>query len=1090
MFETFISYAWRDGADFAERLEAALPGSWRDKNAIDRVRGFDREIEEAIKACKWFVLCCSQDILRGDSFVRDEMIYARLHKKPIIVVRLQDITPPISVIRQPWIDYFRLGWDATLNEVRRVMAQPPEQPPEPAPKRPSARTRLAPITSNDPQKNRAQLIARVRHDWIEGILYPTLEDARHVLKIGVAPKSDAVLNHEGFNYRIDPEATIETIFNDISERRLLILGDPGAGKTVLLLQLAEALLEQAERSPAARVPVVFNLASWAQTRKPIFDWMNEELKRFYDVRARKALERWMKNDALIFLFDGLDEVKEEARAACLEALNEFQARHKPPMVVCSRVTDYESLPQKLNLKSAILLKPLSQAQVDQFLAAGSLTRLKRLVESDAVVQEMSRNPFLLNTMAYAYDDSNPDLEGMSRPRDPAERREHLFDAYIRRRFAESLRKPYDLDDTLRYLRFLAKNMQAYSQTIFRPELIDERWLGGAPPKQIPETLTIVLLSLLTSLTWLAFGLSLGMAWWAVLLGILASSLLLRGIALSISSWQRFERLFEQLQSNVKRLWIAFHLRQKRLIPFNLQAFIRFVIALNIMRAYGGGFAFTHRYLRETLAGLDGAAVLARRAAEDSEAFAQLIEITEQTPDILVSLLKHEDSAVRRVAVEALGKLREARAVEPLIARLSDDNSDVRCAAAEALGQLGNRQAVEPLIVRLNDDNSDVRRAAAETLGRLSEAQAIEPLIARLSDGNSDVRRAAAKSLDELTWQAQTQAQQIAYLIATQACDEIVRIGEPAVESLIASLKDDNWDVRRMAAEALVKISEPAVEPLVRRLVDEDWSMKRAVAEVLGQLGDARAVKPLIRCMGDDDWDVRRAAAKALEQIHSTGVVTLLIAQLIDDDWDVRRAAAEALGKLGNMEAVEPLIARLEDNDWDVRRAAAEALGELGDTRAVEPLIVRLSDDDWNVRRAAAEALGRLGDAQSVEPLVACLRDDDRDVRHAAAEALAKIGESSVELLIELLDDKDSNVTLGALRALGRIGDVRAVKPITRLLDDQRKPLFSQKTIGEVAQEALRAIEAAAHKAQHQVSAANCCVKALKLLRRQQALRHR
>jgi len=114
----------------------------------------------------------------------------------------------------------------------------------------------------------------VRHDWLEGILYPTLGDARQVLKIGIAPKSDAVLNHEGFSYAIDPGTTIETIFSDISERRLLILGDPGAGKTVLLLQLAEALLAQAERTPSARVPIVFNLASWAQARKPIIEWMD------------------------------------------------------------------------------------------------------------------------------------------------------------------------------------------------------------------------------------------------------------------------------------------------------------------------------------------------------------------------------------------------------------------------------------------------------------------------------------------------------------------------------------------------------------------------------------------------------------------------------------------------------------------------------------------------------------------------------------------------------------------------------------------------------------------------------------------------
>jgi HEAT repeat protein len=681
---------------------------------------------------------------------------------------------------------------------------------------------------------------------------------------------------------------------------------------VLLLQLAEALLEQAERSPAARVPVVFNLASWAQTRKPIFDWMNEELKRFYDVRARKALERWMKNDALIFLFDGLDEVKEEARAACLEALNAFQAQHKPPMVVCSRVTDYESLPQKLNLKSAILLKPLSQAQVDQFLAAGSLTRLKRLVESDAVVQEMSRNPFLLNTMAYAYDDSNPDLQGMSRPRDPAERREHLFDAYIRRRFAESLRKPYDLDDTLRYLRFLAKNMQAYSQTIFRPELIDERWLDEALPEWIKKdvvknTVRSATIWLIISSVGLIVGLSLKIAWWLVLFGILLCSIVL---SVTVSSWQLFERPFERLQFNAKRLWIAFRIRRKRLIPSNLQAFIHFTITLKIMRAYGGGFVFAHRYLRETLAGLDGAAVLAKRASKDSEAFAQLVEMTEQTPDILISLLKHEDS--------------------------------------------------------------DVRRIAAKALGTAKGAQAVEPLIARLSDGNWDVRRAAAESLHELAWQPQTEEQRVAYSIAKQSWNELVQIGAPAVEPLIARLGDAAWDVRRAAAEAL------------------------------GRLGDARAVEPLIARLGDDNWNVRRAAAEALVKIGAPAVEPL-IARLSDADGSVRRAAAEALVKIG-APAVEPLIVRLGDADGSVRRAAAEALGQLGDARAVEPLIVRLGDADGSVRRAAAEALGRLGDARAVEPLIKRLGDADGSVRRAAAEALVKIGVPAVEPLIACLGD--------------------------------------------------------------------------------------
>jgi hypothetical protein len=214
---------------------------------------------------------------------------------------------------------------------------------------------------------------------------------------------------------------------------------------------------------------------------------------------------------------------------------------------------------------------------------------------------------------------------------------------------------------------------------------------------------------------LIIGLSLKIAWWLVLFGILLCSIVL---SVTVSSWQLFERPFERLQFNAKRLWIAFRIRRKRLIPSNLQAFIHFTITLKIMRAYGGGFVFAHRYLRETLAGLDGAAVLAKRASKDSEAFAQLVEMTEQTPDILISLLKHEDSDVRRIAAKALGKLRAAQAVEPLIARLSDGNSDVRRAAAESLHELAwrlfNCQAV---LERTRSDWCASGRAAHCALGR-------------------------------------------------------------------------------------------------------------------------------------------------------------------------------------------------------------------------------------------------------------------------------------------------------------------------------------------------------------------------------------
>jgi len=51
----------------------------------------------------------------------------------------------------------------------------------------------------------------------------------------------------------------------------------------------------------------------------------------------------------------------------------------------------------------------------------------------------------------------------------------------------------------------------------------------------------------------------------------------------------------------------------------------------------------------------------------------------------------------------------------------------------------------------------------------------------------------------------------------------------------------------------------------------------------------------------------------------------------------------------------------------------------------------------------------------------------------------------------------SRVRDTAAEALDKLGDGRAVEPLARLLDDREKPWLADKTISQVAQDALHAI---------------------------------
>ncbi|MDQ3760760.1 MAG: hypothetical protein M3460_03425 [Actinomycetota bacterium] len=69
------------------------------------------------------------------------------------------------------------------------------------------------------------------------------------------------------------------------------------------------------------------------------------------------------------LLDGLDEVAEEHRQACVTAINDFPAeRGATRIVVCCRTADYERLRDPLRTYGTLTIQPLTRNQVEAFLA--------------------------------------------------------------------------------------------------------------------------------------------------------------------------------------------------------------------------------------------------------------------------------------------------------------------------------------------------------------------------------------------------------------------------------------------------------------------------------------------------------------------------------------------------------------------------------------------------------------------------------------------------------------------------------------------------------------------------------------------------
>jgi HEAT repeat protein len=82
---------------------------------------------------------------------------------------------------------------------------------------------------------------------------------------------------------------------------------------------------------------------------------------------------------------------------------------------------------------------------------------------------------------------------------------------------------------------------------------------------------------------------------------------------------------------------------------------------------------------------------------------------------------HEDLIARGRAALMLGKLRDMRAVEPLIRALEAPGFKTPVYAAEALGKIGDPRAIQPLLGVMSSGHDTLQEAAAEALKRLGYA---------------------------------------------------------------------------------------------------------------------------------------------------------------------------------------------------------------------------------------------------------------------------------------------------------------------------------------------------------------------------------
>ena len=265
--------------------------------------------------------------------------------------------------------------------------------------------------------------------------------------------------------------------------RLVVLGEPGAGKTMLMVRLLLDLLGR--RTSGGPVPFLASLASWDPTRQDLRDWLAAQLIIDHPVLAgpppagtgRSQAAALLASGLILPVLDGLDEIPDPVRGPAISKINDA-VRASEQLVVTCRTQQYrdairprDGVEVTLRGAAAVQLSPLEAEAVRDYLcddAAGQVMRTRwdpvlAVLGTESPAGQALTTPLMVGLARTIY---NP------RPGERAEREPRelcapdltdrkaveslLFDAFIPAAYRD---KPAKREKAQKRLVFLARHLE-------------------------------------------------------------------------------------------------------------------------------------------------------------------------------------------------------------------------------------------------------------------------------------------------------------------------------------------------------------------------------------------------------------------------------------------------------------------------------------------------------------------------------------------------------------------------------------------------------------------------------------------------------